>query len=185
MKKYPIYNETKGHSLRGLRIAIVMAEDKASAIRAFKGALYLEDPDVTFIYEINSLPVDGVYRVGDPLYDRPDYLNPKYWDNVLTATTLTNLGNLKTVGGELKLEEMATAKQGYNGIQGPSGIQGPLGKLLPAKCVICGENSNPEDLISLCPAHRQYVDEVKNEVMVKLGPDYKRSLEILKRLGVN
>jgi hypothetical protein len=135
MKKYPIYNETKGHSLRGLRIAEVLAEDKLSAIRTFKGSLYLEDPDVTFIYELNSLPEEGTYRVGEALYEVLDNVAVKYtkayWDNILTATTLTNIGNLQTVGGELNLGELATAKQDYYGKQGRMGKEGAMGKLLP------------------------------------------------------
>lgn len=135
MKKYPIYNETKGHSLRGLRVAEVLAENKVSAIRTFKGALYLEDPDVTFIYEINSLPEEGTYRVGEALYEPLDNDVAKhtktYWDTILTGTTLTNVDNIKTVGGELNLGELATAKQGYYGKQGRMGKQGTMGKLLP------------------------------------------------------
>ncbi len=136
MKKYPIYNETDGHLLKGLRIAIVAAKDKRSAISAFKGALYLEDPDVTFIYELNSLPEEGTYRVGEALYEPLDNdaakYTKEYWDTIsLTATTLTNVDNIKTVGGELNLGELATAKQGYYGKQGRMGKQGTMGKLLP------------------------------------------------------
>jgi hypothetical protein len=119
MKKYPIYNETDGHLLRGLRIANVAAKDRRSAINAFKGALYLEDPDVTFIYDIFSLPEEGTYRVGRAFYDEPDNneagkYTKTYWDTILTATTLTNVDNIKTVGGELNLGEMATANEYLN-----------------------------------------------------------------------